>query len=107
MGAALRRDLPEFAATVAQCLALLPPEVSGPLERLAFSGDTTATPDHEAALTQTSVAQPGLFIIEDGLAQQYKPYGIEPQAVVGHIFVVVVWAVLVGLKMLLYAMLLG
>jgi amino acid adenylation domain-containing protein len=100
MGAALRRELPEFAATVAQCLALLEPDVRVPLERLAFSGETEPTPENEAELSQTSLAQPGLFIIEYALAQQYRAFGIEPHALVGHSIGEFVCAVLAGVMKL-------
>jgi amino acid adenylation domain-containing protein len=96
MGVELCRQFPAFRAAVERCLGLLDAETRGALERLAFAAGTEASPENEAELSQTSLAQPGLFIIEYALAQQYRGLDVEPQALLGHSVGEFVCAVLAG-----------
>jgi amino acid adenylation domain-containing protein len=82
MAAELYREYPAFRATVDYCLAQLGEETSTALRRLVFTHDTSA--DGEAELSQTSLAQPALFIVEYALAKQWQDFGVQPAALLGH-----------------------
>ena len=82
MAAELYREYSEFRATVDYCLAQLSDETSTALRRLVFSHD--ASDDGEAELSQTSLAQPALFIVEYALAKLWQDFGVKPAALLGH-----------------------
>jgi len=82
MAAELYREYSEFRATVDYCLAQLSEQTSAALRRLVFSLESSD--DSEAELSQTSLAQPALFIIEYALAKLWQDFGVKPAALVGH-----------------------
>jgi len=82
MGAELYREYSAFRATVDYCLAQLDDQTSAALRRLVFS--LGSAEDAEAELSQTSLAQPALFIIEYALAKLWQEFGLDPTALVGH-----------------------
>jgi amino acid adenylation domain-containing protein len=94
MGAALYQESPEFRAHVDDCLQRLDATTRDTLMRFAFSFG--APPECETELGQTSLAQPGLFIIEYALAKVYEGLGLRPDAMVGHSVGEFVCAVLAG-----------
>ena len=48
------------------------------------AGDGADLESATARLTQTSVAQPALFVVSYALAQQWRAWGIEPDVLIGH-----------------------
>ncbi|MFG1934079.1 type I polyketide synthase [Mycobacterium sp. NPDC048908] len=72
---------PVFAATVDRCAAAVADVLEKPLTDLIFEADGQ---DGEAALRQTSHAQPALFAVEMGLARLWQSWGLEPDVVLGH-----------------------
>ncbi|HVY25573.1 MAG TPA: amino acid adenylation domain-containing protein [Polyangiaceae bacterium] len=96
MGAELYRQFPDFAQAVDRCLEHLDPETREALWRLVFTLHPSANPEQEAELSQTSFAQPALFIVEYALAQQYRALGVQPAALLGHSVGEFVCAVLAG-----------
>jgi amino acid adenylation domain-containing protein len=98
MGAALYQESPEFRAHVDDCLQRLDAGTRDSLMQLAFSLGAPA--EKETELGQTSLAQPGLFIIEYSLAKVYEGLGLRPDAMVGHSVGEFVCAVLAGVMSL-------
>lgn len=72
---------PVFAETLEQCAHVLADVLEKPLLDLIFAMDSPAA---EAALRQTSYAQPALFAVEMGLARLWQSWGLEPDVVLGH-----------------------
>ncbi|GLE50501.1 putative polyketide synthase [Mycobacterium montefiorense] len=72
---------PVFAETLNRCAAAVAAILEKPLLDLIFDADS---PDCEAALRQTSYAQPALFAVEMGLARLWQSWGFEPDVVLGH-----------------------
>ncbi len=72
---------PVFAETLNRCAAAVAEILEKPLLDLIFDVDS---PDSEAALRQTSYAQPALFAVEMGLARLWQSWGFEPDVVLGH-----------------------
>ncbi|MGV0850694.1 type I polyketide synthase [Mycolicibacterium phlei] len=68
---------PVFAETVDRCAAATADILEKPLLDVVFADD-------EAALRDTTYAQPALFAIEMGLARLWQSWGIEPDVVLGH-----------------------
>jgi acyl transferase domain-containing protein len=77
---------------VDRCCELLRPHLGLDLRSLLYP-DTPDAPDHpdsaaaaDAAqqLQQTAITQPALFVIEYALAQLWRSWGVQPQAMVGH-----------------------
>lgn len=83
MGRGLYESRPLFRETVDHCAMLLAPHLQQDLRHTLYP---TAA-EREAAtarLTQTSLAQPALFIVSYALAQLWQRWGIRPQAMLGH-----------------------
>ncbi|STZ22095.1 beta-ketoacyl synthase [Mycolicibacterium phlei] len=68
---------PVFAETVDRCAAAVADILEKPLLELIFGDD-------EAALRDTTYAQPALFAVEMGLARLWQSWGFEPDVVLGH-----------------------
>lgn len=83
MGRELYESLPLFRHHVDHCAELLKPHLEHDLREVLY-----ATPEHaaEAAtrLTQTSLTQPALFVVEYALARVWMEWGVEPRAMIGH-----------------------
>lgn len=83
MGAALYASESLFREEVERCLTLLAPHMRVSLRNVLFpppGSEAEAT----AKLTQTEVAQPALFVIEYALAQLWRSWGVQPEAMIGH-----------------------
>ncbi len=83
-----------FHAEVDRCCELLRPELQLDLRDVLFPSD--ASPAAEEKLTQTSLTQPALFVIEYALAQVWMARGVRPAIMVGHSLGEYVAAVLGG-----------
>ncbi|MDF0730621.1 amino acid adenylation domain-containing protein, partial [Pseudomonas entomophila] len=81
MARELYSKVESFRATVTYCAARLREHASFDLLELLYGEDT---PQAQAALDQTEVAQPALFVIEFALAQLWMSWGVQPVALVGH-----------------------
>ncbi len=78
MGRELLIQEPAFRTTIEQCDALL-----SPLAHWSLLTELQA-PENQSRLSETEVAQPALFALQVGLANLWRAWGIEPNAVVGH-----------------------
>ncbi len=72
---------PIFADTLNRCAEAVADILEKPLLDVIF--DLDGEPDN-AALRQTSYAQPALFAVEMGLARLWQSWGFEPDVVLGH-----------------------
>jgi acyl transferase domain-containing protein len=83
-----------FHAEVDRCCELLKPELDLDLRDILFPA--AAAPETEAKLTQTSLTQPALLVIEYAMAQMWLARGVRPQIMAGHSLGEYVAAVLAG-----------
>ena len=77
MGKGLYYAEPEFRKVLDQCAEILKAHLSKPLLSILWGED-------QKLLDETEYTQPALFVLEYSLAQLWKSWGIEPQAVMGH-----------------------
>ena len=94
MGRDLYENDPVFRAEVDRCCGLLQPELKLDLREILYPKNAA---DTEARLTQTSLTQPALFVVEYALAQVWLARGVRPQTMVGHSLGEYVAAVLAGI----------
>jgi acyl transferase domain-containing protein/acyl carrier protein/SAM-dependent methyltransferase len=81
MGRGLYETEPVFRECVERLAGLLEAEFGVPLLKLLYpdDGDVEAT-----ALDNTAYTQPALYVVEYALAELWRSWGIEPDAVAGH-----------------------
>ena len=86
MGAGLYEHEPVFRYHVDECAELLKPHLGCDLRDVIYPRRAEAAEAAEAAqvLTQTSMTQPALFVIEYALAQLLMKWGIQPEVMIGH-----------------------
>ncbi len=75
--AELYETQPVFRAALDQCAEILKSTLDRPLLEMLFT-------DKDDSIHQTTYTQPALFAFEYALAQMWRSWGIEPQAVLGH-----------------------
>lgn len=92
MARALYQSLPAFRAAVDRCAELIDPRLTVPLRQALFEGDDNA----EAAIHQTALTQPALFVVEYALAEVLRGLGVRPDVVLGHSIGEYVAAVVAG-----------
>ena len=78
MGRALYDRGAAFRAAIDRCAELLRGRLAWPLQDLLFA------PARAAELGETRHSQPALFALAYGLAEQWRAWGVEPAAVLGH-----------------------
>ena len=78
MGAELYRSEPVFRDAVDRCATLLQPALGRDLRTLMF------LEEHRAALDETHLTQPALFVTEYALASLWMAWGVQPQSMLGH-----------------------
>jgi len=78
MGASLHESEPVFAAAVDRCAGLLQRHLDLDIRDVLLSRDPAA------AINETRLAQPALFVIEYALAQLWQSCGVHPSAMLGH-----------------------
>jgi len=83
MGAELLRTEPVFKASVDQCAEILRPVLGQDLRALIYP-DAAGLESAGAALEQTAITQPALFVIEYALARTWMARGVTPSVLVGH-----------------------
>ena len=81
MAAELYRSMPDFAAVVDECAAVLRDDAGLDLRAALLGGDAGQAGE---AMKQTMLAQPALFVVEYALAKLWLGWGIEPDAMIGH-----------------------
>jgi myxalamid-type polyketide synthase MxaB len=79
MGKGLFDSQPVFRATLQRCDELLRPLLDRSLLSVLYPEEGTSSP-----LDETAYTQPALFALEYSLAQQWRAWGVEPAAVLGH-----------------------
>jgi acyl transferase domain-containing protein/acyl-CoA synthetase (AMP-forming)/AMP-acid ligase II/acyl carrier protein len=79
MGRELYRTQPTFRRALERCAAILDRRLEHPLLSVMFPAVGALTPLHETAYTQ-----PTLFALEYALAELWRSWGVEPDAVMGH-----------------------
>ena len=79
MSRALYQSQPVFHQTLDRCATLLQPIVDRPLTDILFTRGA-----EESVLERTEYAQPAIFALEFALTAQWKAWGLEPAAVMGH-----------------------
>ncbi|HEX6289428.1 MAG TPA: amino acid adenylation domain-containing protein [Herpetosiphonaceae bacterium] len=78
----LYRAEPIFRSSVDRCAELLKRHLGLDLRDVLYPSAAHAAAS--AQLSQTSIAQPALFVVEYALAQLWQAWGIVPQAMLGH-----------------------
>ncbi|MGP3974372.1 acyltransferase domain-containing protein [Streptomyces sp. 8N114] len=76
MGAQLMREEPAFRGAIADCEAAMSPHVDWSLSRLLASADTDW-------IESTELAQPVIFAVQVAIAELWRDWGVEPDAVAG------------------------
>ncbi|GAB3679173.1 amino acid adenylation domain-containing protein [Salinisphaera aquimarina] len=88
MGRALYDTPGVFRDTVDRLAAYLQPELELDIRDLLYpadeQADDQADSDAAAALRNTGVAQPALFVVQLALARLWESWGVRPQAMLGH-----------------------
>jgi natural product biosynthesis luciferase-like monooxygenase protein len=80
-GRGLYQTLPVFRAALDRCEALLRPHLERPLLAVLFAGPDTAD---ARLLDETRYTQPALFALGYALFEQWRAFGVEPSALLGH-----------------------
>jgi acyl transferase domain-containing protein/acyl carrier protein len=83
MAKQLYESEPVFRATVDECSDLLAPFMGRDLRSLLYP-ENADTEEAKSSLNQTIYTQPALFVVEYALAQVWKLWGIEPEAMLGN-----------------------
>ncbi|HKR15458.1 MAG TPA: beta-ketoacyl synthase N-terminal-like domain-containing protein [Pyrinomonadaceae bacterium] len=83
MSAGLYEHEPVFRFHVDECAELLKPRIGRDLRDVIYPPETEID-EAAAVLTQTSITQPALFVVEYALAQLLMSWGIRPEAMIGH-----------------------
>ncbi|HVO41660.1 MAG TPA: SDR family NAD(P)-dependent oxidoreductase, partial [Aggregatilineales bacterium] len=83
MGRGLYEGEPEFRHHVDRCLRILKASSGLELKKILFPAEAREK-NAAAALRNTEITQPALFVIEYALAQLYLSWGITPKAMIGH-----------------------
>jgi acyl transferase domain-containing protein len=85
MAQALYESAPVFRQTLQQCDELLRSELEIPLLEVLFpQHPESVTPDRPTMAQSAQSAQAALFAVEYALAEQWRAWGVEPTAVLGH-----------------------
>jgi phthiocerol/phenolphthiocerol synthesis type-I polyketide synthase E len=83
MAQELYKSEPAFQEPLDRCAEILKPLLGLDLRDIFYPSESE-TGSASQQLTQTSLTQPALFVIEYALAQLWQSWGIYPQAMVGH-----------------------
>ena len=83
MGGGLYAACPDFREDIDRSLAILESRAGLHLREVLFPCPETA-PDISRKLTDTTYAQPALFVIEHALARWWMRRGVVPEAMIGH-----------------------
>jgi acyl transferase domain-containing protein len=78
MGADLYRSEAVYREAIDRCAAFLEPHLGSDIREVIFAAKD------EAAINETRLAQPALFVTEYALASLWMSWGISPSAMLGH-----------------------
>lgn len=84
MGGQLYKCQPRFRALFDRCNQALEPLIGLSLRDLLFASEGGSQSEAQRVLTQTAIAQPALFVIEYGIADLLRHYGVLPDMLIGH-----------------------
>jgi acyl transferase domain-containing protein/acyl carrier protein len=86
MGQELYDTEPVFRKEIDHCSEILQPHLGCDLRSILFKQENENLPNPQSPvpITQTTYAQPALFVVEYALAKLWLSYGIQPQAMIGH-----------------------
>jgi amino acid adenylation domain-containing protein len=84
MGRQLYKYQSRFRALFDRCDSVLEPLMGVRLRELLFAADGGSDGEAQRVLTQTTIAQPALFVIEYALADLLLHYGVRPDVLLGH-----------------------
>jgi len=84
MGRGLYKTSARYRETFDRAAAILEPKLGFHLRELLLVDPERADSELEARLTQTSVAQPALFVVEYAFADLLMSYGVRPSLLIGH-----------------------
>jgi acyl transferase domain-containing protein len=84
MARGIYENEPLFRTHVDQCAELLRADLGLDLRALLFPPDDVDLTAANAALTETRIAQPAIFVIEYALAKLWMSWGVAPVALIGH-----------------------
>lgn len=84
MAKGLYQSEPIVKTEVDECSDILLAQLGIDLRALLYPDDGDATPENQAKLTQTQIAQPALFVVEYAMARLLMSWGLEPEAMIGH-----------------------
>jgi amino acid adenylation domain-containing protein len=93
MGRAFYQTDPVYRKEIDECAEILRPMLDLDLRTILFAADIEAS---AAALMETRLAQPALFITELAMARLWMEWGIEPKTMAGHSLGEFVAAVVAG-----------
>jgi len=96
MGLGLYENEPVYRETIDYCAKVFEGELGFDLRKKIYPGPDVSNEEAGAELTQTSNAQPALFMVEYALARQYEHWGLRPTALLGHSLGELVAACLAG-----------
>ncbi|RCJ21834.1 hypothetical protein A6770_04150 [Nostoc minutum NIES-26] len=80
----LYQNLPTFRKEVDRCCTLLKSHLPLDLRQIIYPTNPEAEQLAQQQLTQTSITQPALFVIEYALAKLWMSWGVRPAATIGH-----------------------
>jgi non-ribosomal peptide synthase protein (TIGR01720 family) len=83
MGLELYREEQTFREQVDLCSELLKPHLGIDLRDLLYPSEQKID-EATQKLTQTSITQPALFVVEYALGKLWQEWGVRPQAMIGH-----------------------
>lgn len=78
------RERRVFRDTLDVCADALKPLLDVDIRDLLYPREGASTEDAAARLDETRFTQPVLFAVEYALAQQWRAWGVEPTAMIGH-----------------------
>jgi acyl transferase domain-containing protein len=84
MAAGLYQQEAVFQREVDRCSDFLHSHIGVDLRQLIYPAEKTLEQDITQQLSQTSITQPAIFVIEYALAKLLISWGIQPQAMIGH-----------------------
>src|ERR1051325_5141272 len=84
MARELYESEPTFRAELDACAEMLRAHLGLDLREVLYPETGAAKAEATAALTQTYITQPALFVIEYALAKLYAEWGVQPSAMIGH-----------------------
>ena len=96
MGQGLYDNEPVYRKAIDYCAEFLEKELGFDVRKRIRGNQGVSDEEAKAALAQTSIAQPALFVVEYALARLFQHWGLRPNAMLGHSLGELVAACLAG-----------